>query len=73
MPDRNVVTFQRVSGAYASGRSMPGLTTPELRERAILNFYTELRHQKVPSDLAWDRSQEFGRDLDRIANIMREG
>lgn len=69
----NIVPFPHVDGAYASGRSMPGLTTPELRERAILNFYTELRHQQVPPDLAWGRSQEFGRDLDRIAKIMKEG
>jgi sugar phosphate isomerase/epimerase len=60
---------------------MPGLTTPELRARAVLNFYTAERRKHVPPDTAWDRSQEFGRDLDRIAEriqndvakIMAEG
>lgn len=68
----NVVQLRPVNGAYASGCSMPGLTTPELRERAIHNFYTHERRAHVPADLAWERSQAFGRDLDRIAEIMAE-
>jgi len=56
-----------------SGRTMPGLTTPELRARAILNFYTAERHQHVDPLTAWERSQAFGRDLDRIADVMRRG
>jgi hypothetical protein len=69
----NVLPFPRVDGAYASGRSMPGLTTPELRARAVLNFYTDLRRRQTPSDDAWEMSQAFGRDLDRISKIMAEG
>jgi hypothetical protein len=56
-----------------SGRTMPGLTTPELRARAILNFYTAERRKHVDPLTAWERSQAFGRDLDRIAAAMRRG
>jgi hypothetical protein len=67
----NVLEFPSVS-TQCSARTMPGLTTPELRARAILNFYTAERHKHVPSDIAWERSQAFGRDLDRIAQIMEQ-
>ncbi len=69
----NVIQFPHVNGAEASGRSMPGLTTPELRARAILNFYSDERRRNVDPLTAWERSQEFGRDLDRIWKVMGEG
>jgi hypothetical protein len=68
----NIVEFPRVNGAEASARTMPGLTTPELRARAIANFYTDERRKHVPADIAWERSEAFGRDLERIAKILAE-
>jgi single-stranded DNA-binding protein len=52
---------------------MPGLTTPELRARAVTNYYTDERRKHTPSDIAWARAEAFGRDLERIAQIMKEG
>jgi len=54
-----------------SGRTMPGLTTPELREKAIWNYYSAERRIHVDCLTAWERSQAFGRDLERIADVMR--
>lgn len=68
----NVVSFPCVNGAYASGSSMPGLTTPELRERAKSNFYTAERRRGVDPITAHARMEAFDRDLDRIAAIMKE-
>lgn len=67
-----IIEFPTVS-TQCSASTMPGLTTPELRARAVLNYYTAERHKHVPSDIAWERSQAFGRDLDRIAEIMERG
>jgi len=69
----NVLEFPRVNGAKATGCSMPGLTTPELRARAISNYYTYERRKHTPSDVAWARAEAFGRDLERIATIFAEG
>ncbi len=69
----NIIEFPRVNGAVASGRTMPGITTPELRDRAIMNFYTAERRSGVDAWTAYDRSQAFGADLERIARIMSEG
>jgi hypothetical protein len=52
---------------------MPGLTTPELRERAKDNFYTAERRRGVDPLTAYMRMEAFERDLDRIASIMKEG
>lgn len=69
----NIIPFPHVNGAYASGRSMPGLTTPELRVRARDNYYTELRRQQVDPLTANDLADGFLDNLDRIAKIMAEG
>lgn len=52
---------------------MPGLTTPELRLRALDNFYTAERRKGVDAVTAYDRMTAFGDDLERIAKIMKEG
>jgi hypothetical protein len=69
----NVIQFPCVDGAYASGRSMPGLTTPELRIRARDNYYTALRHQQVDPLTANDLADGYLDNLDRLAKIMSEG
>jgi hypothetical protein len=56
-----------------SGRTMPGLTTPELRERAVTNYYSDERRKGVDPLTAHDRAMAFGDDLERIAKIMSEG
>lgn len=68
----NVVPFPCVNNAYASGASMPGLTTSELRERAKDNFYTAERRRGVDPLTAYMRMEAFERDLDRIAAIMEQ-
>ena len=55
-----------------SGRTMPGLTTPELREVARLNFYTAERRQGIDPFTAYDRAEAFVKDLERIAEIMSQ-
>ena len=67
-----IIKFPSVS-TQCSGRTMPGLETPELRANAVAHFYTDERRKHVPADIAWERSESFGRDLDRIAKIFREG
>lgn len=56
-----------------SGRTMPGLTTPELRERARLNFYTAERRRGIDPFTAYNRADVFVKDLERIAEVMRRG
>ena len=56
-----------------SGRTMPGLTTPELRQRARDNFYSAQRRSGVDPATAYERAEAFEADLDRIAAIMRIG
>jgi hypothetical protein len=69
----NVVEFPRINGAYASGRSMPGLTTPELRIRARDNYYSELRHQQVDPLTADDLADGYLLTLERISREMGIG
>jgi hypothetical protein len=64
-----VITFP--VPASCSGRTMPGLTTPELRQRARDNFYTAERRAGADVITAFDRAEAFAADLDRIAEIMR--
>jgi hypothetical protein len=54
-----------------SGRTMPGLTTPELRQRARDNFYTAERLMGSDCITAFDRAEAFAADIERIAEIMR--
>lgn len=68
-----ILPFPTPVSTQCTGCSMPGLTTPELRARAVLNFYSDERRRGIDPMTAWDRSQAFGRDLDRIARIMKEG
>jgi len=56
-----------------SGRTMPGLTTPELRQRARDNFYSLQRSIGVDAATAYGLAEAFEADLERIANIMRIG
>lgn len=69
----NVLQFPEVSGAYASGCSMPGLTSPELRQRALDNFYSEERRGGADPQTAFDRMTEFARDLELLGLIMGAG
>jgi hypothetical protein len=68
----NVIEFPRVS-TECSGRTMPGLTTLELRIRARDNYYTALRRQHVDPLTATDLADGFLDNLERIAKIMSEG
>jgi len=54
-----------------TGRTMPGLTTPELRQRARDNYYTAERRAGRDPATAYDRAEAFAADLERIAEIMR--
>ena len=56
-----------------SGRTMPGLTTPELRRRARDNYYTSERLRGTDPLTAHYRAEAFEADLERIADIMRLG
>jgi hypothetical protein len=65
----NVIPFPVPSSC--SGRTMPGLTTPELRQRARDNYYTAERRSGADACTAFDRAEAFAADLERIADIMR--
>ena len=65
----NVVPFPSVSTS-CSGRTMPGLTTPELRQRARDNFYTAERLAGRDPVTAYDRAEAFAADIERLAKIM---
>lgn len=67
----NIIPFP-VSTA-CSGRTMPGLTTAELRQRARDNFYTAERLRGTDAATAYDLAEAFEADLERIANLMRLG
>lgn len=67
----NIIPFP-VSTA-CSGRTMPGLTTAELRRRARDNFYTAERLTGIDPLTAYERAEAFAADLERIADIMRLG
>jgi hypothetical protein len=69
----NMIQLPAVDGSYASGRGMPGLTTPELRERAKQNYYDAERRSGTDALTAHDRMEEFGRDLEILGRIMGEG
>ena len=54
-----------------SGTTMPGLTTPELRQRARDNFYTAERLAGRDPITAYDRAEAFAADIDRIYRDMQ--
>jgi hypothetical protein len=56
-----------------SGCTMPGLTTAELRERARENFYSAERRAGADPLTAYERAEAFAADLERIADVMRNG
>ena len=64
----NVIRFPVPTSC--SGRTMPGLTTPELRRRARDNFYSAQRHIGIDPSTAFDLAEAFEADLERIAKIM---
>lgn len=49
---------------------MPALDTPAHREQAKLNFYSAERRAGVDHITAYERSEAFGRDLDRIYSLV---
>lgn len=55
-----------------SGRTMPGLTSAELRQRARDNYYNAERRAGADPMTAYDRAETFAADLERIAAIMRD-
>lgn len=60
-----VIPFPSVS-TKCSGHTMPGLTAPELRERALANYYAAERNNGVDPLTANERMQEFAKRLDAI-------
>jgi hypothetical protein len=68
----NIIEFPSVS-TECSGRTMPGMTSPELRIRARDNYYTALRRQHVDPLTAADLADGFLDNLERIAKIVAEG
>lgn len=69
-PESCVIPFP--VSTSCSGRTMPGLTTPELRQRAKDNYYTAERRAGTDPLTAFDRAEVFAADLERIAEIMRK-
>ncbi|MEN6535678.1 MAG: hypothetical protein ABFD89_18585 [Bryobacteraceae bacterium] len=67
----NIIPFPTSISTSCSGRTMPGLTTPELRQRARDNFYTAERLRGVDPATAYDRSEAFGAHLDEIYARMQ--
>jgi hypothetical protein len=65
----NVIPFP--VSTSCSGRTMPGLTTPQLRQIARDNFYTAERLMGTDPLTAYDRAEAFAADIERIAEIMR--
>lgn len=49
-----------------TGRTMPALTAPELRERALANYYAAERRKGVDSLTANRRMHEFAKNLDAM-------
>lgn len=68
-PESNLIPFP--VSTNCSGRTMPGLTTPELRQRARDNYYDAERRRGSDPLTAFDRAEAFADDLERIAEIMR--
>lgn len=68
----NIIEFPSVSTECTS-RTMPGLTSPELRMRARNNYYTALRHQQIDPMTANDLADGYLENLERIAKTMLEG
>ncbi len=66
----NVIPFPRISNTECQASSMPGMTDPELRERAKQNFYSAERRAGTDHVTAYELSEAFGRDLDRINSRM---
>lgn len=66
----SVIPFPTQVSSQCSSRTMPGLTTPELRARAVENFYSAERRLGVDPITAHDRAEAFGRDLDVIAQLL---
>jgi len=66
----NVIQFPSPVSTQCSASTMPGLTTPELRRRALDNFYTAERRAGCDAVTAYDRMCAYSDDLDRIASIM---
>lgn len=69
-PESNLIPFP--VSTNCTGRTMPGLTTPELRQRARDNYYDAERRMGSDPLTAFDRAEAFADDLERIAEIMRE-
>jgi hypothetical protein len=68
---RNVIPFP--VSTQCSGRTMPGLTTPELRQRAMDNYYSAERRLGTDPLTAYERAAVFLVNLDHIAAmVMRD-
>lgn len=65
----NVITFPVPTSC--SGRTMPGLTTAELRQRARDNFYSAERRQGTDCLTAWERAEAFAADIERVHTEMQ--
>jgi hypothetical protein len=61
----NIIPFP-ISNPQCQAASIGGLSTPELRERAKWNFYTDLRRRGVDHIKAVDQADAFAADMDRI-------
>ena len=61
----NIIPFP-ISNPVCQATTMGGLSTPELRERAKINLYSDLRHRGINHIDAFDAMEAFGRDMDRI-------
>ncbi len=69
----NVIPFPAPVPSSCSGCTIPGLTTAELRRRARDNFYTAERLAGVDPLTAYERSEAFAADIERIYANMQRG
>jgi hypothetical protein len=61
-----IIPFPTQVSSQCSSRTMPGLTTPELRERALANYYAAERRAGADALTANSRMHEFAKRLDAM-------
>jgi len=61
----NVIPFP-IQNPQCQAATIGGLSTPELRARAKLNFYSTLRRGGADHITAYEQTEAFAASLDRI-------
>jgi hypothetical protein len=72
----NIAPFRGVTPQASGGCTLYCESRAQHKQKALSNFYTALRHEKVDPYTAYERMTAFGDDYDRltarVANAMSE-